>query len=167
MRREAKFGRNDRDWRRIHYTQRDSRCHSQLTTRPNFKKQALQILALWETDNFSGNIWVTKGSQRTSQMQLSLLGFMHKHGHMFYQSVRYTCLVFAPQPITVAVRSMAQVCSRLIAGIDRSNPDEGTHVYVLCSFCVCVDSGLCDELITRSEESYRVCVPDSDLNCQQ
>jgi len=25
--------------------------------------------------------------------------------------------------------------------------------------CVFVDSGLCDELITRSEESYRVFVP--------
>ena len=32
-------------------------------------------------------------------------------------------------------------------------------IFICCVCCVCcVGSGLCDELITRSEESYRVCV---------
>jgi hypothetical protein len=33
-----------------------------------------------------------------------------------------------------------------------------TDVLVLCLFVCCVGSGLCDELITRTEESYHVCV---------
>jgi hypothetical protein len=54
----------------------------------------------------------------------------------------------------VAVQSKAYVCGHLIAGIAGSNPAEGMHVFVVC----CVGGGLCDRLIIRSEESYRVCV---------
>jgi hypothetical protein len=46
----------------------------------------------------------------------------------------------------------------LFAGIAVSNPAEGkdpsTHGFLVC----CVGSGLCDELITRTEESYYVCL---------
>ena len=38
-----------------------------------------------------------------------------------------------------------------------SSPAEGMDVLLLCLWC-CVGSGLYDELITRSEESYRVSV---------
>jgi hypothetical protein len=41
----------------------------------------------------------------------------------------------------------------LIAGIALSNPSEGVGVFVRFA-----DSGLSDSLVTRSEESYRVCV---------
>jgi hypothetical protein len=39
-------------------------------------------------------------------------------------------------PISVAVRTKAQVCSSLIAGIADSNPAEGMDVRLLCSLCV-------------------------------
>ena len=46
----------------------------------------------------------------------------------------------------------AEVCRRLISGIAVSNLAES-----LVSVARCAGSGLCDGLITRSEESYRVC----------
>jgi hypothetical protein len=57
----------------------------------------------------------------------------------------------------VAVRSTAQVCGRLIAGIAGSNPAEGMDVLLLLFVCF-VGNGLCDGLITRAEEAYRVCM---------
>jgi hypothetical protein len=41
----------------------------------------------------------------------------------------------------------------MFAGISGSNPAEGVDVLLLYMLCGCVGSGLCDELITRSEES--------------
>jgi hypothetical protein len=58
----------------------------------------------------------------------------------------------------VAARSKAKVCCRLVAGVAVSNPARGKDVCLLC-LCVllsCVGRGLCDGLITRPEESYRV-----------
>ena len=56
---------------------------------------------------------------------------------------------------TTAERSKAWVCGRSVAGIAGSNSAEGTDVvFVVC----CVGSDLCDELITRPEESHRLCV---------
>jgi hypothetical protein len=58
--------------------------------------------------------------------------------------------------IPVAARSKAR-CGRSIAVIAGSNPAEGMDVHPL--FVVYnVGSDLCDELITRSEKSYQVCV---------
>jgi hypothetical protein len=56
----------------------------------------------------------------------------------------------------VAVRSVVQVCSRFIGGNTVSNPAEGMAVRLLC--LLCVGRGLCYELITRSDELYRVCM---------
>jgi phage shock protein PspC (stress-responsive transcriptional regulator) len=63
-----------------------------------------------------------------------------------------------PLPTPVAARSNAKVCGRLIAGIAGLNPTWGMDVYLLCLYVVlsCVGRGLCDGLITRPEESYRV-----------
>jgi hypothetical protein len=46
----------------------------------------------------------------------------------------------------------------LVAGIAGSNPARGMDVCLLCLYVVlsCVGRGLCDGLITRPEESYRV-----------
>jgi hypothetical protein len=54
-------------------------------------------------------------------------------------------------PITVAALSKA-------AGIVGSNPSRGMDVFLLCLYVVlsCVGRGLCDGLITRPDESYRV-----------
>jgi hypothetical protein len=53
--------------------------------------------------------------------------------------------------------SKAWVCGRLLAGIAGSNPAEGMDV-VFCAYMLlsCVGRGLCDGLITRQKESYRV-----------
>jgi hypothetical protein len=60
--------------------------------------------------------------------------------------------------IPVATRSKAKVCCRLVVGIAGLNPAEGMYVCLLCLYVVlsCVDRGLCDGLMTRSEKFYRV-----------
>jgi hypothetical protein len=68
-------------------------------------------------------------------------------------SLGYTVMKSVP----VAVRSKSLVCSRLIPGIACSNPAESVDIHLL--FVVCrVESGLCNGLTTRSEESCRACV---------
>jgi hypothetical protein len=53
---------------------------------------------------------------------------------------------------------MPVVCGRLVAGVAGSNPTRGMDVCLLCLYIVlsCVGRGLCDGLITRLVESYRV-----------
>jgi hypothetical protein len=58
----------------------------------------------------------------------------------------------------VAVRSKAYVCRRLLASTTGSNPADNIDVPSVVLVVFCVGNGLCDELITNSEESYRVCV---------
>ena len=54
---------------------------------------------------------------------------------------------------------------RYIVGIAGSIPSDIMDIRRLCLLCVCVGSGLCDELITRSGESYGlfVCLTVCDL----
>jgi len=66
--------------------------------------------------------------------------------------ISHSCLDTVPIP--VAVGSQAQVSSRFGAGTAGSNPAEGKAVHLSCF----VGSDFYDELITRSQESYRVCV---------
>ena len=54
-------------------------------------------------------------------------------------------------PIPVAVQSKAQVFGRLTVGIAGTNPTNGMDVRLLCLLFV-------GELITRSEDSDRLCV---------
>ena len=64
--------------------------------------------------------------------------------------------------IKVAARSKEWVYGRSLAGIVGSNPAGGMSVCVEC--CVLSGRGLCDGLITRPEESYRLwCVVVCDL----
>ena len=58
-------------------------------------------------------------------------------------------------PAPVAARSKVQVCGRSLAEIVGSNPTGGVDV-CLCECYVLSGRGLCDELITRPEESYRL-----------
>ena len=55
----------------------------------------------------------------------------------------------------MSIPVLVQLCGRSIAAIAGSNPAEGMDICLLCLLCR-VGSGLCDELITRPEESYRV-----------
>ena len=54
----------------------------------------------------------------------------------------------------MATRSKAWVCGRSLAEIVGSNPTGGMHVCQL--WVLCVVRGLCDGLITRPEEIYRL-----------
>jgi hypothetical protein len=66
-------------------------------------------------------------------------------------------------PVPVAARSKAYVCGRSPTEIVVSNPT-GAWIFVCCECCVLSGRGLCDELITRPEESYRLwCVVVCDL----
>ena len=65
-------------------------------------------------------------------------------------------------PVPVAAQSKAQVHGRSPAEIVGSNPTGGMDV--CCECCVLSGRNLCDELITRPEESYRLwCVVVCDL----
>jgi len=55
----------------------------------------------------------------------------------------------------VAARSKAYVYGRSPAGIVGSNPT-GAWIIVCCECCVLAGRGLCDELINRLDESYRL-----------
>ena len=62
-------------------------------------------------------------------------------------------------PVPVAARSKARVCGCWPAEIVGSNPNGGMDVCLLLSVvsvCVLSGRGLCDELITHPEESYRL-----------
>jgi hypothetical protein len=60
-------------------------------------------------------------------------------------------MLFLPKP-------PRPVCGRLVTVIAGSNSAEGVDVFLLCLYVVlsCVGRGLCDGLITRPEESYRM-----------
>jgi hypothetical protein len=65
----------------------------------------------------------------------------------------YIGLVWYVLPVPVAARSKAKVYGRSPAAIVVSIPTGGMNV---CLLCVLSGRGLCDELITRPEESYRL-----------
>jgi hypothetical protein len=58
-------------------------------------------------------------------------------------------------PVPVAARSKAQIFGRSPAEIVGSNPT-GAWMFVRCDCCVLLGRVLCDGLITRPEESYRL-----------
>jgi hypothetical protein len=64
---------------------------------------------------------------------------------------RITYISETVMPIPVVERSKAGVCNRSPAGIAGSNAVGGMDV------CLLSCRGLCDGLITRPEESYRLC----------
>ena len=74
----------------------------------------------------------------------------------------FSGIKYAIKPVPVAARSKAQVCGRSPVGIVGSNPTGGMGVCREC--CVLSGRGLCDKLINRPDESYRLwCVVVCDL----
>jgi hypothetical protein len=66
------------------------------------------------------------------------------------------------KPVPVVARSKAWICGRSTAGVVGSNTTGSMND--CCECCVLSGRGLCDKLITRPEESYRVrCVAVCDL----
>jgi hypothetical protein len=62
-------------------------------------------------------------------------------------------MYFTKQPFPVAARTKAYIYGRSPAAIAGSNPTGGMDV---CLLCVLSGRGLCDELITRPEDLYRL-----------
>ena len=80
----------------------------------------------------------------------------------FFESEFKICSV-VKKPVSVATRSKAWVCGPSPAEIVGSNPS-GAWMFVCRECCVLSGRGLCDEPITRPEESYRLwCVVVCDL----
>ena len=68
-------------------------------------------------------------------------------------------------PIPVAARSKEWVCGRSLAGTMFRIPPEGAWMFVCYECCVLTGRRLCDGLIARPEESYRVwCVCDREAS---
>ena len=77
------------------------------------------------------------------------------------------CDIMYNKPVSVAVQSKAWVCGRSPAEIVGSN-SAGAWMFVWCECCVLSGRGLCDELITRPGESYRLwCVVVCDLEASR
>jgi len=70
-------------------------------------------------------------------------------GFLYLQNISYLFL-----PIPVAVLPKAYLCRRLLGSRVRISRRARKFVCCVC----CLGSRLCDGLITRSEESYGVCV---------
>jgi hypothetical protein len=68
------------------------------------------------------------------------------------------CPLFWSPCVHLADPTGHAVCGHLVAGIAGSNAARGMDVCPLCLYVVlsCEGRGLCDVLITRAEESYRV-----------
>jgi len=62
------------------------------------------------------------------------------------------------RPIPVAARSKAFLCGRSLGGIAGLNPAGGVDGRLLCLLCVVQVAASANELITRSEKSYPLCV---------
>ena len=62
-----------------------------------------------------------------------------------------------PIPVPVAARLRCGSAAACLLGLGVRIPP-GVWMSVCCECCVLADRGLCDELITRPEESYRLCV---------
>ena len=77
----------------------------------------------------------------------------------YKQYIRHTSKVFRnpslTKPVPVAARSKVLFCGRSPAEIVGSNPT-GSWMFAWCECYVLSGRGLCDELITRPEESYRL-----------
>jgi hypothetical protein len=97
-----------------------------------------------------------------TEVLIRMQGFLHQNSNGQVCKCAFHYLGYIKQapsekqslPIPVSVRSKAKVCGRPPSGIGDSNPAGCKKVS--CECCVLSSIGLCDGLITRSEESYRV-----------
>ena len=91
---------------------------------------------------------------------------------LFKIAVSYFLLLYSIcfiVPATVAARSKAEVCGRSPAEFVGSNAT-GAWTFVCCGYCVLSGRSLCNNVITRPEESYRlwcVVVRDLETSCMR
>jgi hypothetical protein len=67
----------------------------------------------------------------------------------------FVTVLIKSKAIPVAARCKASAFGRAPAGVAGAKPTE-SMMFVCCECCVLPGRGLCDALITRPEESYRV-----------
>jgi hypothetical protein len=90
------------------------------------------------------------------------LHYIHVDNVGLYRILKFCFWLYRWRPIPVAARSNASFCGRSLAGIAGLNPTGGMDVCCVC--CLFSGRSLCDELIIRPEESYRLwCVVVWDL----
>jgi hypothetical protein len=77
--------------------------------------------------------------------------------HLQLRTLSILFILVVNPPIPMAAQSKAYVCGRSNAGVAGSNPFSA-WMFFSCVLVCCAGSSPCDELTTRSEESYRVCV---------
>ena len=100
-------------------------------------------------------------------MNLSLLP-MRNTRQVHLIMLDYFILIVLCQPVPVAARSNEWVCGCLSVEVVSSNSTRDMDVCLLC--CMLSGRGLCDDLITRPEESYRlwcVVVCDVETSCMR
>ena len=90
----------------------------------------------------------------------------HYFINFFLCMYRASCTVYYPDqmqmPMPVAALSKEWVCGRCPAEIVGSNPIGGRDVCLVNVVC-CPGRGLCDQLITRPDESYRLWCAEYDV----
>ena len=88
----------------------------------------------------------------------NILSVYHISNGLLHDRIKSLCLFKHSDNVWADPSGLAfDVCGRSIVGIEGSNPPDGMDV-LSCVFVCGVGSGLCYELIIRSEESYRVCM---------
>jgi hypothetical protein len=121
------------------------------------KNSGLDITHNLDTEVISIKFFSFYNSKRCILIKLYLqFPVIIRDNKNFVSEFSYSIATYKPIPVTA--RSKAWVCGRLITGIAGSNPARGMDVCLLCLNVVlsCVGRGLCDGLITRPEEPYRV-----------
>ena len=74
-----------------------------------------------------------------------------------YPVSKHFALIGSTWPVPVAARCKGWDCGRLLAKIVGSNPTPEAWMFFCFDRCVLSGRGLGDGLITRPEESYRMC----------
>ena len=134
------------------------------TLRPHFTPWKDPITILQEAGWAPGPVW-TGGKSRphrdsipdlpTCSQSLYRLSYpaqyTHTHTYMYIFTYIYTYMCQSQWPRGLKRRSTAACMLRLWVRIP-----PGGWMSVFCECCVLSGRGLCDELITRPEESYRL-----------
>ena len=84
--------------------------------------------------------------------QLFIYIYIFIHTHIYIYIYIYIYIGRSQWPRGLRCRSAADPLLRSWVGIQ-----PGAWMFVCCECCVLSGRGLCDELITRPEESYRLC----------
>jgi hypothetical protein len=122
-----------------------------------------QLVVSKEGDNvtnfhwtIAGNFWIYLSLTVISQLTSSRIHCCVSYYQ--WNHISSCSLLDSILPIPMAVRTEAQVCGRSLAGITNVEFRWRCGCSSLNFVVYCLGRGLCNELISRLEESHRVCV---------